>query len=251
MIETIIVDDDQNSIDSLTKLLDFHPDITIINTFNTGKDFIDYIKNNSFVLVFLDISLESYDDGLNVAHYLKTNYPNVHVIFATGSVTHAISCYETYPVDYLVKPIHMLRLNKALDEVRKKINQTVPQHQLDEESRIAIRINCAIKLIKVSEIVYIEKLGKKTRIHLSRDNMIIDSYESLNSLENLLKQYGLFRTHQSYLVSLKKIEEIRKSTYMNSYSIKVFRKKDEIRLSKDKYYVLKEVLTQMNIGIIG
>lgn len=56
--------------------------------------------------------------GIELARHIKSIQPNALTIFVTGHPGFALEGYEVYPVDFLIKPINILRLEKTLNKVK-------------------------------------------------------------------------------------------------------------------------------------
>ncbi|KAB7553083.1 response regulator, partial [Verminephrobacter sp. Larva24] len=67
----------------------------------------------AFDLVLLDIHMPG-QDGLTLAHALRTLPLPPSVVFVTAHTSHAISAFELDAVDYLTKPVRRERLLQAL-----------------------------------------------------------------------------------------------------------------------------------------
>lgn len=78
-INTLIIDDDDNFIDTLVEQLSFFPFISIIDTFNNFFESKTTFASEKIDLVFLDIQLEK-ENGLEVAESIK-NYQKIQKLF--------------------------------------------------------------------------------------------------------------------------------------------------------------------------
>jgi two-component system LytT family response regulator len=197
------------------------------------NELLNSLNDADIDAVLLDISMPRID-GFELADFLRRNYPAIKIIFMSAYEEFALKGYDFYPVDYLVKPINYLRLKQTLKMI---IHQPRPK----ANSKIGLRSGGVLKLINVDQILYIEKRGRKTKIYLE-DSQVIDCNESLSVLEQMLQSKGFYRTHQSYLVPLDKIEEISPDHYMKSYNIKLKNCGTTINVSRNKYKELKQEL---------
>ncbi|USK36633.1 LytTR family transcriptional regulator DNA-binding domain-containing protein (plasmid) [Bacillus sp. F19] len=73
----------------------------------------------------------------------------------------------------------------------------------------------------------------------------INCNDNLGVLEQVLGSKGFYRTHQSYLVPLSKIEEILPDNYMKSYNLKLKNCPAKIEVSRTKYKELKKELQKI------
>lgn len=243
LIKTVIVDNDKNCINILKKELQSFPFIKIEGELNNPQDVIGFLQNNDIDLLFLDIEMGQIH-GIELARHIKSIYPNILVIFVTGHTEFALEGYEVYPVDFLIKPINTLRLERALN----KVKEIKSSRLIKNNYKIGINVDSGIKMVNISDILYIEKQGRKVSI-ICKNNEIIYSKESMKNLEVLFSSFDFYRPHQSFLVPIKQIKSIYPDKYTRSYVIQLFDSKTNIPVSRNKYPLLKEVLERQIKGL--
>lgn len=236
LIKTLIVDNDKNCINILKKELQSFPFIKIEGEFNNPQDVTGFLQNNDIDLLFLDIEMGQIH-GIELARHIKSIYPNILVIFVTGHTEFALEGYEVYPVDFLIKPINTPRLERALN----KVKEIKSSRLIKNNYKIGINVDSGIKMVNISDILYIEKQGRKVSI-ICKNNEIIYSKESMKNLEVLFSSFDFYRPHQSFLVPIKQIKSIYPDKYTRSYVIQLFDSNTNIPVSRNKYSKLKELL---------
>lgn len=243
LIKSVIVDNDKNCINILKKELQAFPFIRIEGEFNNSQEVVLFLQNNDIDLIFLDIEMGEIG-GMELARHIKSIRPNILVIFVTGHPGFALEGYEVYPVDFLIKPINILRLEKALNKVKE-----IKSARLSENNqKIAINLDSGIKMINISDILYIEKQGRRISV-VCKKNEIIYSRESMKNLEALFSSFDFYRPHQSFLVPIKQIKSIYPDKYTRSYIIQLFDSRTNIPVSRNKYSRLKQLLEKESKGL--
>ncbi len=244
VIKSLIVDNDENCINILKKELQAFPFIKIEGEFDRAQDLVLFLQNNDIDLIFLDIEMGSID-GIEIARQIKKLNLNTLIIFVTGHPGFALEGYEVYPVDFLIKPINTLRLEKALNKVKEikslKFN--------NNDYKIGINVDNGIRMINVNEILYIEKQGRRILV-VCKNNEMIYSKESMKNLENIFSDFDFYRPHQSFLVPINQIKAIYPDKYTRSYVIELFDSKNTIPVSRNKYSNLRELLEKKTKGLI-
>lgn len=129
----------------------------------------------------------------------------------------------------MVKPINSTRLERALSKIHKEEKKDI---------RIGIKTKGSMEFIKVSEILYIEKLIRICTIHLIGDR-VVETCEAINKLEKILTVYHFYRPHQSYLIP---ITGVSKDNFMRSYNISLSDCSDLVKLSKKKYHEFRKLM---------
>ncbi|GGH50231.1 sensory transduction protein LytT [Paenibacillus silvae] len=240
-IKVLIIDDEQVCLDTLRASLEIFNDVSVVGEATNALEAIRCLQNHNVDLVFLDIKMGD-THGFVLAEHIQSLYPGMLLIFLTGNVEFALSGYDFSPIDFLVKPVHVIRLEKALSRVRNiKGNEKVKAI-----SKIGIHVDGGMEIITVDNITFIEKVGRKVLIHFE-DGKVIHSSDSLQKLESIFSEFNFFRSHQSFLIPLDKIEGIYIDDFKRSYNLRLKNAKDGLPLSRDKHIELKRYLTKKGI----
>ncbi|MCQ4636707.1 LytTR family transcriptional regulator DNA-binding domain-containing protein [Anaerovorax odorimutans] len=104
--------------------------------------------------------------------------------------------------------------------------------------KIAAKSGSKTLLFEPKDIDYIESLNKAN--FLSVRNSTYQVSHTMDELEEMLKKFGFFRCHRSYIVNVQKVEEIEKWT-KNSYSLRLNNSQhSQIPLAKGRVAEMKE-----------
>jgi two-component system, LytTR family, response regulator len=188
-------------------------------------------KGKTINLVLLDINMPM-ANGFDIAEYIREVDPSIKIIFMSAYHDFAVKGYKYYPEDFLIKPLNFVRLKQTLDRL---------QLAKGKRRKIGVKEAGKLFLVDIPLILFIERKGRKTIIHLENQSKIICN-ESLNRLEEMLKDENFFRTHQSYLIPFDRIESIEQDNFMKSYNVKLKNCDIPISLSRHKYSHLKLAL---------
>jgi len=216
VLHSIAVDDNPaalTTIEGYTKKIDW---LEVDGCFTEALAGIDYLKNHSVDMVFLDVEMDDIS-GLDFISIIKDKgiYPQFVIISAHEQ--YALKGFELNVVDYLHKPISYNRFVHAVERVYDRLTQ-VPQQEINsngyannQEHAFAdcIFVNHERKLVKVlkNDITYIQSDGHYCYLYLADQSRKHISY-SLLEMENLLLGSSFLRIHKSFLVNVKHIQEI-------------------------------------------
>ena len=106
-ITCLIIDDEPLAINVIKSYLEQINDFEIVNTFTNAIDALNFLKDNSVDLVFLDINMPLLD-GIN---FIKSLEEKPLIIITSAHSEFAVEAYELDLLDYLVKPISFPRPN--------------------------------------------------------------------------------------------------------------------------------------------
>lgn len=151
-----------------------------------------------FDLVVMDIELPGIN-GLETAWQLRNRNWKGNIIILTGHSKYAIQAFDVEPVGYIMK--------KDIDKLISIIIDIL-ENRKGRPLALAARIWIKNDLISPADIRYVSSFGHKLIYHFchKRENKMHN--ESLNTIENVLKNYGFSRIHQSYLVNIRCIKSI-------------------------------------------
>lgn len=238
MINTLIIDDEKLCIEYLSQLLINYSNINIVSKVTNIDSLFKVLSKNKIDLIFMDIEIGS-DSGFHASDKIKNIYPDIMIVFVTGYADFALEGYEYSPIDFIVKPVENAKLHKVIFKVEKRYNEIY-----ERKNKIIKIKNCSqIDVVKINDIIYIEKSGKKTIIYCSK-NKCYESSDTLKTLYKLLFSNGFYKPHQSFLVALDKIKSIKvdKEIMGHAYYIQLEGVKKRIPLSRSYHTKLRKII---------
>mgnify|MGYP000974027041 CR=1 FL=1 len=108
----VIADDEPLARERLRRLMQHHPDWTVVGEATTGPETVALVERVRPDVVLLDIRLPGLG-GFEVVESLKgPNRPAI--IFVTACDDRAVEAFGTGAIDYLVKPFEAGRLSEEI-----------------------------------------------------------------------------------------------------------------------------------------
>lgn len=240
MLTAIIVEDMPEAMQLLLyDIQNYCADIQVIGTANGVVNAAKLIRQNEPDILFLDISLSDGNgfDILEIFPDLKSK-----IIFITASDEHAIRAFRFSAIDYLLKPIDIELLQKAVAKVKNFRSESNANLDLLRENiknpgnlpnKLSLHTLDKIHIVSISDIIRCESDGNNTLIVLNTNEKIFVT-KTLKHFEDLLKEHNFIRTHQSHLINFNFIQEFSKKDggflkLKNGFDVPVsVRKKAEI-----------------------
>ena len=118
-LRVLVVDDEPLAVERLQLLLARCDGVTVVGTANEGEAALRIAEAVAPDLVLLDIAMPGMD-GIDVARALSQSSVSPIVIFATAFDNFAVAAFDIAAVDYLMKPVQLDRLQRALDRARRQ-----------------------------------------------------------------------------------------------------------------------------------
>lgn len=246
----LIVDDEPLARVRMRSLLaPYSSEIEIVGEAASGAEAIEKIGQLLPDVVFLDIQLNDMD-AFEALKSLEEDMPLI--VFTTAYDNFALRAYEENTVDYLLKPVEPARLEKTVEKLRKRLEQSASENQLPENfswntfkqmvgsvnnylQRLQVKIGDRILLVNVDEIIRFQSEEKYTTVYTLSGQHVIDI--PLVDLEKKLDPRQFVRIHRAHLVAIDYIAEIRK-TDMSRLNV-VLRDKDHTQLLVSRNFVKK------------
>ena len=201
-IKCIVVDDEPVAIRILEKHLSVFSEIEIMARFNLATDALNYMRENHVDLLFLDIKMPR----MTGIEFLKSCQIQPAVILTTAYRNYAVEAYDLDVIDYLVKPISLERIGRAISRYHERhtLHKQNDNHTSADQF-IHIKSNKETVRLKVSTIQYIESMADYIIIY--HDGGKIISRNRISQMEEELNN-NLIRIHRRYLVPPSRIESI-------------------------------------------
>ncbi|MGE5106369.1 MAG: LytR/AlgR family response regulator transcription factor [Sphingobacteriales bacterium] len=202
-LKCLIVDDEPLAVKVLETHIENIPSLTISGSCYNAFAAIEVLQKEQIDLMFLDIHMPK----LMGHEFLRTLRNPPRVIFTTAHKEYAIEAFELEAVDYILKPVTLERLIKAINKITHPQNVIEPKPEntiVDNEGFIYFRADRKMIKVSYSDIVYIESMKDYIKIVRQNDKPLLVK-QSISSLEELLPANLFLRIHRSYIVSLSKI----------------------------------------------
>lgn len=209
-LKAIIVDDELNARENLRYLLgDFCKQITIEGEASNIDDAVKLIHKTQPKLVFLDIEMPQKNGFQLFDEFEEINF---QVIFITAYDNYAIKAFQVAAIDYLLKPVDITLLQKAVTKAELQLVQKtsdariqVLQENKKKFKKIAVPYKNDYAIIDINDVICIQADRMYSVIYTLNEKQFIAS-KKLNHYENLFKEEGFFvRVHRSWVVNTKHI----------------------------------------------
>jgi DNA-binding LytR/AlgR family response regulator len=203
-VKCLIIDDEPLAINIIKNYLEQIENFELANSFTNPIDGLNFLKNNTIDVIFLDINMPVLD-GIN---FIKSLENPPLVIITSAYDKFAIETYELDVLDYLVKPIEFPRFMKSLNKINKRLNNNKSLYDNTKERPfLFVKIDKKkMKKIFLDEILIIESLKDYLKINTTTGKYIIHS--TLTDFTNLLPSRDFIRIHRSYTIAIDKIDAV-------------------------------------------
>lgn len=236
-----ICDDIKEEREQIKKCLEKNTKITYI-TQNASIELYSPTQLNNLIqsgkldcdIVIMDIEFENVEfDGIFLAKKINEFYPDCKIIYLSHILEFAPNVYETNHCYFVMK-------NNMETMIPRAVSKAVDLIKMNSEKRLLeLSVDGSKKYIKQADIIYIEKLDRKTYIHTA--NETYDIYMSLSSIMYKLNN-EMVRCHSSFIINLSNISNLSREflTLSNGTEIPIGKTyRDKVKEEYLKYWTLR------------
>lgn len=210
MLTAIIVDDEANSSNGLKAKLQRHfSEVEVVAVCRSGNEGIACIESLQPQIVFLDIEMPRMN-GFAMLQQLQ--FKSFELIFTTAYDHYAIKAIRFSALDYLVKPVGITELRQAIERVKERQQQSLPNKRLElllenleqktyKRQRIAVPSVNGLEFLKMENIIYLEASINYTHVFLA-DGRKHTVSRTLKDFEELLPTDSFIRIHNAHIINI-------------------------------------------------
>lgn len=212
MIYAILIDDEQDGLEDLQEAIEkYCPEISVRCACRNPLEGLEVIKQSKPDLVFLDVQMP----GMSGFELLEKLSPvSFDVIFVSAFDRYAIKAIKFSALDYLLKPVDVDELVRAIARVKERKTQNHfsvqsalhnAQHRSGSIERVAVPSAEGIDFFDTKDIVFCKADSCYTMIYLAnRKTKLVTRV--LKDFEDLLSESGFCRVHNSFLINLRHVK---------------------------------------------
>ena len=230
-MKVVVVEDEQKTRERISNILTEHcREVESVYEASNVSSALRVINEVYPDVLILDISLgkESSFDLLE-----QLNYTEFKIIFVTAHEEYALKAIKMSALDYLLKPVNPKDLIQAIKHASNQINKDRTELKLNAllsniknisegVLKIVLKTYDSIYVVNLGDIIRCESDDNYTKFFLTNGRKIMVS-KTLKEYDELLTDYGFFRTHRSHFVNLNFIDRFDKKSggliYMKDNSV--------------------------------
>ena len=216
-MKAFLIEDETMAREQLARTLTEHfPDIEIVGTAASVREAVAWLRTGRPDIIFMDVELS---DGQCFEIFKKTEVHG-HVIMTTAYDNYAIKAFEAGSIDYLLKPIELSALTRAVDRCRQsnatsldvdKLIRALSSKQEPEpwKERWLVHFNDRIVPVKTTEIACFYSESKDNHV-VTHDGSTYVVDISLDTIVTELDPALFFRISRSCIIAKESVESVTK-----------------------------------------
>ena len=210
-MRALIIEDEPRAMKNMLTLLETSfPEVEVIGTADSVKSTLAWLEEHKESLpdvIFMDVELS---DGNCFDIFSQTDL-HVPVIMTTAYDSYAVKAFEVNSLDYLLKPVEVEDMRRALSRVKsgKGASTPAPSAPSAPKEKFLIRLNDRIVPVHIRDIAYFYSEAKNSYI-VTRQNRTYVLDDSLDTIEQSIPKELFFRISRSCIIAESAIESVSK-----------------------------------------
>jgi len=207
MMKAVVIDDEKDSREILANYLKkYCPDVTVCGFGESVATGLETIQKHQPDVVFLDIEMP-YGNGFDLLE--KSADFTFETVFVTAFDNYAIQALNQSAAYYLLKPIDIDELLKAVEKIRgEREKENYTQHarvllnniSAGTQQKVMLPTMEGFEVVSIDSILYCEAVDNFTRFYFEAAPSLLIC-RTLKYFEDILKDHRFFRIHRSYLIN--------------------------------------------------
>ncbi len=208
-MKCLAIDDEPLALKQLETYISKIPFLELAGACQSAAEAQAAMEADTIDVIFIDINMPDIN-GMEFVQSLAT--PPL-VVFTTAYSEYAVDGYKVDAVDYLLKPFGLDDFKRAANKVKQRydLQNMAAVSAVDKDDAMFLKTEHRIVRINISDIRYIEGMSEYLKIHLEGKPKPLIVLLSMKKIEERLPASSFMRIHRSYIINLKKIQEVNKS----------------------------------------
>ncbi|WGQ09888.1 LytTR family DNA-binding domain-containing protein [Pedobacter gandavensis] len=213
-MKILIVEDETAAYESLVEVLkEIDPDIEVLGNTESVNQTINWLKEHPLPdLILMDIHLSD-GSAFLIFELIEVEVP---IIFTTAYDEYAIEAFKVNSIDYLLKPIKTIELERALQKFT-KLSHTGIANYVSKVNQLASTTRYQTKLliphkdqllpIDLQQVSFFYTTDKNTAVGLI-DGSTIPYSKTLEHIFSTLNPANFFRANKQFIIARNAVKNI-------------------------------------------
>jgi DNA-binding LytR/AlgR family response regulator len=184
------------------------PEARVVGEAEDGMAALRLLRCEEPDVAFLDIRMP----GLSGLELARACAGRTHVVFVTAHNEHAVAAFDEGALDYVLKPLDTLRLDRCIARVRERLRSVPPDlgrlvQRLDGKPAAPAWLQASsgntIHFIDLDDVVYFTAEAKYVRV--VTDTLEAHIRTPLKELAESLEGAGFWQVHRAHVVAVRRI----------------------------------------------
>ena len=203
----LIIDDNPMARLALRKMVEDIEFLDSVEECKSAMEAFNFLQKTPADLLLLDVEMP----GMSGLELLQSLEIKPLVILITSKTEYAVEGFELEVVDYIVKPVSIPRLLKAVQRAADRMTSQsyADLHNLGTD-HLFVRVDNQLVRIGFEDILFLQALGDYVVFQTDEKKFMV--HLTLKALEEKLPEERFLRVHRSYIIAVGKIENLEQNS---------------------------------------
>ena len=210
MIRCMAIDDEPLALQQIVTYINKVPYLELVAQCQSALEARQFLEQDTVDAIFCDINMPD----LNGMDFVKSLTVAPLIVFTTAYAEYAVEGFKVNAVDYLLKPFGLQDFQRAANRLKDRLDNTVVSgfaaDTTTSDDTIFLKTEYRIVKVAIGDIRFVEAMSEYLKVHVEGENKPIITLLSMKKMEERLPD-NFMRIHRSYIVNLKKIQEVNKN----------------------------------------
>lgn len=199
-LKILYVDENPTFHETIANHLNHLEKVESLHCFNSIKRAVKHLKEHKVDIIIIDPNFTK-ENGFSL---IEKKVKNHFFILHSARTKDAVKGYELGIFDFLPKPFTIDRFSITLKRLHQQEYILEKQRSILPRTYLEVRCDLMKERILHDNISHIEAMGDYVKIVTDNRKYVV--LMSMKKIEELLPEEFFFRTHKSFIVNTKKIE---------------------------------------------
>lgn len=194
-INTVLIDDEVEALDTLEILLSEYSQINITQKISNPINIFPILINSNPDLLFLDIKMPGIN-GIELLEKIRECKPSLAIIMVSAYANYAMDAIKHHAFSYLLKPVNRIELRSTVEKVQRYLDTNKPV----DCGKIMVNSNNKIIILNPDHVVLLKADGSYTYIFVSNGEVHFVS-NNIGSLREKFPQSNFLKLSRSIIAN--------------------------------------------------
>ena len=196
----ILIDENLNQRETIRQLLQNENQAKLLGDFKSTSSAQDFLDKTTVDFILIDPNFSS-ELGFN---WVEKKCDLHNIIILSGRTKDAVKAFEVGVFDFILKPFNLKQFKRSLSRLNNTYYIQQKRASILEPNYIEVRCDFMTERIEHENIKYVEAMGDYVKIVTEKRKFVV--LMSMKKIEELLPKKFFFRTHKSFIVNIKKVD---------------------------------------------
>jgi DNA-binding NarL/FixJ family response regulator len=195
-VKVVIIDDEKGMHLIMKRMLAKVVGVEIVGSFLETSTAYSFLTHHDVDLIFLDINMPK-ESGLEFAGRLREGGRQMKIVFVTSHKEYALSAFDVYAYDYMVKPVVQERLQHTVQRaVSEMLSEKITEDKFlnalltEQEKRVLLLINKGMANKEIAHQMHVT--GETVKSHIKNLYRKLEAQNRVQALQRA-KQFEILK----------------------------------------------------------